>query len=236
MYSSAKVKFPKLTDNKAFKSVKNMIIQTVLDMESPILNFDVAEPEHILFDTDKYDIEISPMLDESEQSAEEGTVTIDTADLISESEYYLKWSKNYKEACKLIYDKHSKLQDYQKAEQFLLSESQNGNVLATHDLGKLYSNDKLGEKDLEKSQRYYSEALKVFHEIEPTVSKLKSYVQYRIGKMYCYGLGTWQDYSQAFDWFLKSAEQGNRFAQFSLADLYYYGNGVEKEVLSVHSH
>lgn len=230
VYSSSKVKFPKLTDNNAFKSVKNMIIQTVLGMESPIVNFDVAEPEPILFDTDEYDILISPLLDESEQSAEEGTVTIDTANLISESEYYLKWSKNYKKACKLIYDKHSKLDDFQKAEQILLTESQNGNVLAIHDLGKLYSTDRLGEKDLEKLQRNYTEALKGFLEIEPTASNLKSYVQYRIGKMYCYGLGTEKNYTKAFDWFLKSAKENNKFAQFSLANLYYYGNGVEKDL------
>ena len=130
----------------------------------------------------------------------------------------------------MIYDKNSKLEDFQKAEQLLLTESQSGNVLATHDLGKLYSTDKLGEEDLEKSQKYYSEALKGFLEVEPTASKLKSYVQYRIGKMYCYGLGTEQDYSQAFDWFLKSARENNKFAQFSLANLYYYGNGVEKDL------
>ena len=151
VYSSAKVKFPKLTDNNAFKSVKNMIIQTVLGMESPIVNFDVAEPEPILSDTDEYDILISPLLDESEQLAEECPATLDTTDFVSGSKYYLKWSKNYKEACKLIYDKNSKLEDFQKAERLLLTESQSGNVLATHDLGKLYSTDKLGEIDLEKS-------------------------------------------------------------------------------------
>lgn len=230
VYSSAKVKFPKLTDNKAFKSVKNMIIQTVLDMESPILNFDVAEAEPILSDTDKYDIEISPLLDESEQSEEECTAVVETVDFVSDSKYYLQWSKNYKEACKLIYDKNSKLEDFQKAEQLLLVESQSGSVLATHDLGKLYFTDKLGEIDLEKSQRYYSEALKGFLETEPKAKKLKPYVQYRIGKMYCYGLGAKQDYSQAFDWFLKSSKENNKFAQFSLANLYYYGNGVEKDL------
>lgn len=230
VYSSAKVKFPKLTDNKEFKSVKNMIIQTVLDMGSTILNFDVAEPEPILSDTDEYDILISPLLDESEQLAEECPATLDTTDFVSGSKYYLKWSKNYKEARKLIYDKNSKLEDFQKAEQLLLSESQNGNVLAIHDLGKLYSTDKLGEKDLEKLQRNYTEALKGFLEIEPTASNLKSYVQYRIGKMYCYGLGTEKNYTKAFDWFLKSAKENNKFAQFSLANLYYYGNGVEKDL------
>lgn len=229
-YTQKEKELPALTENKVFKSVKNMIIQTVLDMESSIVNFDVAESEPILCDTDNADVEISPLLDESEQSAEEGTVTINTADFVSDSEYYLKWSKNYKEACKLIYDKNSKLEDFQKAEQLLLTESQSGNVLAIHDLGKLYSTDKLGEIDLEKSQRYYSESLKGFLEIEPTAYKLKSYVQYRIGKMYCYGLGTEKNYTKAFEWLLKSAKENNKFAQFSLANLYYYGNGVEKDL------
>lgn len=46
--------------------------------------------------------------------------------------------------------------------------------------------------------------------------------------MYCYGLGTEQDYEKAFVWFLKSAQEGNKFAQYSLANLYYYGNGAKK--------
>lgn len=229
-YTQKEKELPALTENKVFQPVRNMIIRTVLDMDSPMVDVVVQDPELTLPNAYDSDVEISPLLDESEQSAEEGTVTINTADFVSDSKYYLKWSKNYKEACKLIYDKNSKLEDFQKAEQLLLTESQSGNVLATHDLGKLYSTDKLGEKDLEKSQRYYSEALKGFLEVEPTESKLKSYVQYRIGKMYCYGLGTEQDYLQAFDWFLKSARENNKFAQFSLANLYYYGNGVEKDL------
>ncbi len=59
---------------------------------------------------------------------------------------------------------------------------------------------------------------------------MRSYVWYRIGKMHCYGLGTEQDYAQSFEWFLKSAHEGNKFAQYSLANLYYYGNGVEKDL------
>ncbi len=46
--------------------------------------------------------------------------------------------------------------------------------------------------------------------------------------MHCYGLGTEQDYKEAFKWFEKSAQEGNKFAQYSLANLYYYGNGIEK--------
>ena len=59
---------------------------------------------------------------------------------------------------------------------------------------------------------------------------MRSYVWYRIGKMHCYGLGTQQDYEKAFEWFLKSAEEGNKFAQYSLGNLYYYGNGTDKDL------
>ena len=48
--------------------------------------------------------------------------------------------------------------------------------------------------------------------------------------MYCYGSGTEQNYQKAFEWFERSAKQKNKFAQYSLANLYYYGNGVEKDL------
>ena len=159
----------------------------------------------------------------------------------------MKWSSSYQEACKLIYNKESKLEDFQKAEQFLLNESRSGNVLAIQDLGKLYSTDKLGEKDEKKSFSFYEEAFQGFMEIEPDSDfmfpyepkfdgqimkpvNMRSYVWYRTGKMQCYGLGTEQNYEKAFQWFLKSAQEDNKFAQYSLANLCYYGTGVEKDL------
>lgn len=266
VYSSAKLQFPKLADNKEFKSVKNMIIRTVLDMNSPVVDIEIEEPE-LTEKTDDDITDIPPQIDESKQlendnvifsdndepTAEdfiwsnENEVTVDIEDYEPQSKYYLKWSTAYKEACKIIYNKQSKLEDFKKAEQLLLSESKSGNVLAIHDLGKLYSTDKLGAKDEEKSFAFYQEALQGFMEIEPDSdymfpyepkfkgqvmkpADMRSYVWYRIGKMHCYGLGTEQDYEKAFEWFLKSAQEGNKFAQYSLANLYYYGNGVEKDL------
>ena len=45
VYSSAKVEFPSLVDNKEFKSVKNMIVQTVLqmDFQQPEINVEIPE-------------------------------------------------------------------------------------------------------------------------------------------------------------------------------------------------
>lgn len=267
VYSSAKLQFPKLADNKEFKSVKNMIIRTVLDMNYLVIDVEIEETDPTeQFENDDFYVDISPQFDESEQSENdkvtfsnnddltaedfiwsgENAVTVDVDDA-PKSKYYLKWSSSYKEACKLIYNKRSKLEDFQKAEQLLLNESRSGNVLAIQDLGKLYSTDKLGEKDEKKSFSFYEEAFQGFMEIEPYADfmfpyepkfdgqimkpvNMRSYVWYRIGKMLCYGLGTKQDYKQAFTWFLKSAQEGNKFAQYSLANLYYYGNGVEKDL------
>ena len=244
-----------------------MIIRTVLDMNYPVIDVEIEEPEPTeQFANDDFYVDISPQFDESEQSENdkvtfsnnddltaedfiwsgENAVTVDVDDA-PKSKYYLKWSSSYKEACKLIYNKRSKLEDFQKAEQLLLNESGAGNVLAIQDLGKLYSTDKLGEKDEKKSFSFYEEAFQGFMEIEPDsdfmfpyepkykgqVMKpvdMRSYVWYRIGKMHCYGLGTEQDHEKAFDWFLKSATEGNKFAQYSLANLYYYGNDVERDL------
>ena len=267
-YTQKEKELPPLVDNKVFQPVRNMIIRTVLDMNYPVIDVEIEEPEPTeQFANDDFYVDILLKFDESEQSendkvtfsdndeptaedfiwSNENEVTVDIEDYEPQSKYYLKWSTAYKEACKIIYNKQSKLEDFKKAEQLLLSESKSGNVLAIHDLGNLYSTDKLGAKDEEKSFAFYQEALQGFMEIEPDSdymfpyepkfkgqvmkpADMRSYVWYRIGKMHCYGLGTEQDYEKAFQWFLKSSQEGHKFAQYSLANLYYYGNGVEKDL------
>ena len=266
-YTQKEKELPPLVDNKVFQPVRNMIIRTVLDMNYPVIDVEIEEPEPTeQFANDDFYVDISPQFDESEQSENdkvtfsnnddltaedfiwsgENAVTVDVDDA-PKSKYYLKWSSSYKEACKLIYNKRSKLEDFQKAEQLLLNESRSGNVLAIQDLGKLYSTDKLGEKDEKKSFSFYEEAFQGFMEIEPDSDfmfpyepkfdgqimkpvNMRSYVWYRTGKMQCYGLGTEQNYEKAFQWFLKSAQEDNKFAQYSLANLCYYGTGVEKDL------
>ena len=169
-----------------------------------------------------------------------GGTAVYVSDFTPPSKYTLKWSNDYKSACEIIYDKHSKTADYKEAEKLLLSETAKGNALAIHDLGKLYATNKLGAKDEDKSAQFYAEALTAFIDIESSAdfmfpytqntkpNDMRSYVWYRIGKMHCYGLGTEQNYTEAFKWFEKSAIEGNKFAQFSLANLNYFGNGIEK--------
>ena len=224
-YTLKETELPELSANKVFQPLRNMIIRTVLNMKPFDANTEIegSEPNDEYFDNTPQSM--SPLFDEAEPLAE--TETDESAAAIK---YYIKWNDQYKKACKLIYGKDAKLNDFKKAEQLLLSESQRGNVLAVYDLGKLYSTDKLGEKSEEISIAKYTQALQGFLQIEPNSKKLKPYVQYRIGKMFCYGLGTEQNYQKAFEWFERSAKQKNKFAQFSLANLYYYGSGIEKDL------
>ncbi len=224
-YTQKEKELPSLTDNKVFQPVRNMIIRTVLNMKPFDVNTEIegSEPNDEYIDNTPQNV--LPLFDEAEPLEEK-----ETDESAAAIKYYIKWNDQYKKACKLIYGKDAKLNDFKKAEQLLLSESQRGNVLADYDLGKLYSTDKLGERNEEMSIAKYTRALQGFLQIEPNSKKLKPYVQYRIGKMFCYGLGTEQDYEKAFEWFERSAKQKNKFAQFSLANLYYYGNGIEKDL------
>ena len=224
-YTQKETELPKLADNKVFQPVRNMIIRTVLNMKPFDANTEIegSEPNDEYFDNTPQNM--SPLFDDAEPLEEK-----ETDESAAAINYYIKWNDQYKKACKLIYGKDAKLNDFKKAEQLLLSESQRGNVLAVYDLGKLYSTDKLGEKNEEMSIAKYTQALQGFLQIEPNSKKLKPYVQYRIGKMFCYGLGTEQNYQKAFEWFERSAKQKNKFAQFSLANLYYYGSGVKKDL------
>ena len=193
VYSSAKIQFPKLAENKEFQSVKNMIIQTVMQMQPPVI--EIAEPEMpepsepeffdeaIPFNIPPDDLQSEIFADEH---AEEHT-----------EKFRLKWSENYETACKMIYNKSLTLQDYQQAEQLLLSEAESGNALAMFELGKLYASEKLGKKDTEKSFAFYQKALRGFLLIAPKSKKIKPFLQYRIGKMYQNGLGTAADLSKA---------------------------------------
>ena len=132
-YTQKEKELPPLTDNKIFQPVRNMIIKTVLDMNNPVVDIEIEEPEQSENDTDNITIDIPPLIDESEQAADDSVIFSDNNSLTAEdftwknenavkvdiddfskSKYYLKWSKSYKEACKLIYNRQSKLEDFRK--------------------------------------------------------------------------------------------------------------------------
>ncbi len=165
VYTQKEKEFPPLWENKVFQPVRNMIIQTILKMEIPTVDLKMEEHEP--------DVDFSQLIEEN-----------------STDQYRLKWSDDYKNACKIIKEKNSEISDLKTAERILLSESDTGNVLAMFELGKLYAMEKSGLKDKSKSFEYYQKALQGFLQIDPLAKKIKPYLQYQIGMMYSKGLGT----------------------------------------------
>jgi len=53
--------------------------------------------------------------------------------------------------------------------------------------------------------------------------------QYQLGRMYFFGEGVLQDYTQAEFWFRKGAEQGDPNSEFQLGGLYHFGHGVPQD-------
>ena len=158
----------------------------------------------------------------AEMFAEYGEDEFDETE--SWEDLYIKWTAEYKSACSELYKKRNIPQAFE----LFRAEAEKGNVLALHDLGKMYLNGLLGEENIPKALQCFEKALQGFLALEPTTKRLRDYVQYRIGKMYALGYGTEQDYAKAFVWFEKSATTGNKFAQYSLGSLHFYGNGTEQ--------
>ena len=106
VYSSAKVQFPKLVDNKEFRSVKNMIVQTVLqiDFQSPEIEIEMPKP----------DLNIPIQI---EEEAINETVN-DSVESSPQNKLYIKWSDLYKEAHKLILSRKSEIDDYKKQRKY----------------------------------------------------------------------------------------------------------------------
>ncbi len=151
-YTQKEKEYPPLYENKVFHSVRNSIIGQVFNTDALTGFVDYMDPEPTEVTTDE-DIPppIEDYITEEDFKWNDEGVEYNTSDFESDSHYYIKWSTSYKEACKIIYDKKSGKEDFEKAEQLLIDEADSGNVLAIHDLGKLYSTKKLGEKDEEKS-------------------------------------------------------------------------------------
>ncbi|MPL83798.1 hypothetical protein SDC9_29756 [bioreactor metagenome] len=205
-YTNKLPTLPPLSQQKQFKSIKNMVIAEALKLGGHHFSFedeDAPEPELT-----------EPADDEPEEAF------MEPDDVIFRAE----WSEQYKQARKYLYGSEDVSQDFDKAYNLFLLEAQSGNALAMHDLGRMFADGLGREIDLQAAHEWYEKALAAFLSAEK--EKPKPYLEYRIGKMYAAGLGTEQDYGQAASWFQQAVEKNHKYAQYSLGSLYYRGQGV----------
>ena len=231
MYSDLPQENLPLSKCDDFKSILNMVIdEAVLFMQDGI-TFE-GEPSADTLPTELPDSEID----------EEPSVSDDAEPLITEDDTANSkassrnnwWSDEYKLAKQYLYGDEEKgiSQDFIKAFELFLAESENTNPLAMCDLARMLGDGLIAateigcaEGDMGPASRWwYAKALAEFHSAES--KKPWKYTEYRIGKMYSSGLGTEQDYEPAAHWLTLSADEKYKYAQYTLGGLYYHGNGV----------
>lgn len=218
-----------LEDAMPYDSLENSDIPDDLEMYLSSRNYDeLYEPNAPDYSTDIFPQEPEAYLSENDKSDQ------------AVERLRIDWSKNYKLALEYMYGNEQNKsavikRNPEKAFEILSIESKSGNILATYDIGKLYDSQMLKSNDGDTlSQQYYSKAFEDFHKLLSIVSMsddkrdnwTKSYLNYRIGKMYEYGLGVTQDYSSAIEHYKLSE---NKYAYFALGNIYKYGSGVETD-------
>lgn len=219
-----------LSQQKEFKSIKNMIISEAEQFSIEVVDFN-----------DLTDVDTGTFLDDTSENmnsiSTEGTNEFDFEQVDSDAidgwngdaeNVYVKWTDEYKIAREFLFGTDEVQQDFSEALSRLIAEAQMGNILAVYDLGRIYSSGLGVDKNMEVAHEYYVKALVGFKEVE--AQKPWKYTEYRIGKMVASGLGTVQDYQEAAEWFELSAEKKYKYAQYSLGALYYCGQGVEQDL------
>ncbi|HJB16815.1 MAG TPA: SEL1-like repeat protein [Candidatus Blautia excrementipullorum] len=242
VYQSKRFPLPPLSEQKQFKSIKNMVIQEALAIADGRMTFEE---------------EVQPKGSETEGTDPEEETFIQPEDVIEDTEleaaettnpgrcakFYAEWNQRYKLARAYLYGNEKIEQNFAQALTLFLQEAEAGNALAMYDLGRMYA-DGLGcDEDPEAAHIWYAKALAAFQSAEAQAEeKKRPYLWYRIGKMYAAVLDIEeaadselteearkeQRYQKAASWLERAADTGHKYAQYSLAGLYYRGQGVEQ--------
>ena len=89
-------------------------------------------------------------------------------------------------------------------------------------LGAYYSEGIVFEQDYKKALEYFDKAL--------DIDKNNASAQFNVGQAYYYGEGVQKDYHKAFAWYTMAANQDYNLAKIQLAEMYFSGKGVNKNV------
>ena len=247
VYQSKRSPLPPLSEQKQFKSIKNMVIQEALKIADGRIRFE-EEPQPVGNEADETVPEgafIQPenMIEDTELEAAE---TIDSG---RRAEFYAEWNQSYKLARAYLYGGKKFEQNFAQAHTLFLQEAEAGNALAMYDLGRMYTGGLGCDADSDAGHIGYAKALLAFLFAEAQEEETtRPYLWYRIGKMYAAGFGIdeaadselteegrkEQRYQKAAGWLERAADTGHKYAQYSLAGLYYRGKGVPRSYKKVY--
>ena len=231
-YGDSKKDYGKNKMKDLYTRLGNAILKEIKKYDNELKNAEEKLGDNFVpLDTEDEKEQINKVYSTEIYEAENEMNDVDVDDFIEpeadvEDSYY-EWSKKYKKARRLI---HQKNPDYETATMLLLEEHNDGNILATYELGDIYKKG-IGTKiNVKTAEHYYQRAFRGF-EVQlkncSSEDKKSSYVNYRLGKMHYYGQGTEQNNEKGKEYLEKSAEAKNVYAMNKLAKIYLEEKNIE---------
>ena len=207
----------KLSQEKAFRQIKNTVIQEAECIRLGEITFEDAdlaghdEPEQMRGESDSC-WELRQIIRDEYLSLADRDGAVEELEWLAErgdthAQYLM--GQLYRDGPLLI-------PDSQKAKNWFTQAADRGLSEAQYALGKLLLSDDWEVRNPEEGIRWLKESAKNGNQ----------WAAYRLGKEYLTGEVVAKDTIKAVEWFSQSAEAGNQYAQYMLGKLYLTGQGV----------
>lgn len=200
-YTSEKLKRIPLSQNKEFKSIRNMVIKEALKLDEFVFIFDDET-------TDKPIILSAP---EAEPEPDD--------DELEEDFYMLNASEKYWKAKRLL-DENSAEYDFEKGFALLKESAKEGNEYAQYKLGRILIVNEFSEGDIDEGVYW----------LEKSCEQGNQYAEYYLGKQYLGNGKVNENYTRAIYLLSESAKQGNKYAMYSLACQYLFTDNFKDKI------
>lgn len=200
-YTNEKLKRIPLSENKEFKSIRNMVIKEALKLDGLVVVFDDET-------TDKPIILSAP---ETEPEPDD--------DELDYRDYSLTSSEKYWKAKRLL-DKNLQKHDFEKGFALLKLSAIEGNQYAQYKLGRMLIANELSEEDIDEGVYWLEKACEQGNE----------YAEYYLGKQYLGNGKVDENYKRAIHLLSESASKGNKYAMYSLACQYLFSDKFKDKI------
>lgn len=203
-----------LSQNKEFKSIKNMIIQEALLINAELIMDDENEEYVEIVDEEIENGYVSEI-------EEEGNPVIVSSEyllLLEQARYGTKWQKYA--LAKYLLDEKNEEYDPMEAVTWMRKSAEEGYSVAEYMMGKLFLKGEKLIKDVDEGIRW----------LERSVRKNNSFAQYLLGRTYMQGEDVEKDIVKGVDLLLDSADQDNKYAQYYLGKIFCEGKVVDKDI------
>lgn len=199
-YTDEKLKRIPLSQNREFKSIRNMVIKEALILDNLIAASDEEQTDEPI------------ILSVEETEPEPSDDDID-------DDYFLRPSQKYRKAKRLL-DEYSEEYNFEKGFELLKQSAEEGNSYAQYKLGRMLYQGKICDEDID-SAVYW---------LEQSVRQNNQWAEYYLGKQYLGNDKLNRNYKQAMSLLSKSASQGNKYAQYTLACQYLFSGDSRAKI------